>query len=1299
MSRKTQSTFTTIRTEGMLLPAELLQRLMSSSKDLRGLTPNDYHLAPHERINDAVTRAWSRTVGLWQNFSAALDKDPSEHATTLTRERWLLPLFQELGFGRLSLIKPISIEDKVYPLSHCWENTPIHLVGAKVALDRRTARVAGAASSSPHSLLQELLNRAPDLLWGMLSNGLRLRILRDNASLSRQTYLEFDLEAMFNGERYSDFVLLWLLCHQSRFENATPEQPCWLEQWSKEAQQRGTRALDDLRNGVEHAIAALGAGFIKHANNVELRTALRNGSLSTHDYYRQVLRWVYRLLFLCVAEDREVLLAPNATIAAQHAYLNYYSTQWLRTLAQKQRGSKHADLFCALRLVCEKLGHDDGCPELGLPALGGFLFSSSATPNLNACEIANRDLLDAIRALAFTAQGKQRRVVDYKNLGPEELGSVYESLLELHPQLHLETGSFTLNSASGSERKTTGSYYTPTALINCLLDSALEPVIQAKRAANPTKGAEALLSLKICDPACGSGHFLIAAAHRLAKHVAAARSGDDEPAPEAYRSALREVIGHCIYGVDLNPMAVELCKVNLWLEALEPGKPLSFLDAHIQCGNSLLGTTPDLIAQGVPDEAFTPISGDDKAYVSEWKKQNKKQRSQSTLFGNDLRQPWDHLGDLASHLSQLDAASDDTIAEVRAKERRYADLVRNADYLNNRFLADAWCAAFVWRKVPQERGGFAYPITSQTLREIEHNPYSVSAWLRDEVQRLSQQYQFFHWHLAFPELFAPAAPHAATRNGFDVVLGNPPWERIKLQEKEFFAARDPAIADAPNAAARKKQIEALQANDPSLFKAFHEAVRTAEGESHVVRNSGRYPLTAVGDVNTYALFSECARSILNQYGRAGIIVPTGIATDDTTKDFFGDLVKNENLVSLYNFENEAFIFPSVHHAFKFSLLTIGGDLVRVISEFICFIRYLAQMNDSRRQFRLSQKDIALFNPNTRTASVFRTRADAELTRKIYQRVPVLWREDPASNPWGVSFRTMFHMSNDSGLFKTQPADDDVPLYEAKLLHQFDHRWATYAGKDTRDCTEREKADPHFAVTPRYWVSRTEVDKRLGDWKRGWLIGFRDITNATNERTAIFSVLPRVGVGHTAPLIFIETYHKLSSVICFLCNINSIIFDYIVRQKVGGTHLTYSYIKQFPVLPPDRYPPADLDYIVPRVLQLVYTAHDLQPFAADLFAEVGSATWQRWFGVPSLGAPFAWQPEHRAHLRAELDAYYTRLYGLSRDELRYILDPKAVHGDDFPSESFRVLKEREQRDYGEYRTQRLVLEKWDALHGA
>ncbi|MBE0448016.1 MAG: N-6 DNA methylase [Actinobacteria bacterium] len=1322
MRIRTRDIFTTIKTEGAILPADLLQRIAEGDRSLTGLTPDDYHLDKGDKINEAINRSWNRLLGAWTSFQHAVEKLPeSDPATTPTRERWLLPLFRELGYGRLLASKSVEIDNKTYSISHGWHHTPIHLVGCHIDLDKRTAGVAGAARTSPHSMVQEFLNRSDDNLWGFVSNGYRLRILRDNVSLTRQTFVEFDLKAMMDGEVYADFSLLWLLCHESRVEAERPEE-CWLEKWSRSAQEQGTRALEQLRSGVEDAITSLGQGFLAYPANQALRQKLKSGELDKHDYYRQLLRLVYRLLFLFVAEDRNLLLDPNADQEAKNRYIKFYSTAKLRRLAVRQRGTRHPDLFYSLKLVMGKLGADTGCPELGLPVLGGFLFSDDATPDIDACDISNHDLLKAVRQLAFTVYNNALRPVDYKNLGAEEFGSVYESLLELHPVLNTDAATFELATASGHERKTTGSYYTPTSLITSLLDSALDPVLgEAMGKPDPEK---AILELKVCDPACGSGHFLIAAAHRMAKKLATVRTGDEEPAPEALAAALRDVIGHCIYGVDLNPMAVELCKVNLWIESIEPGKPLSFLDHHIQCGNSLLGTTPALMVDGIPDAAFNPIEGDDKAFAGKYKKRNKEQREtgQQSLF-DDTGEAWIKLGDLAKSVIELDLIPDDSIEGVREKQAQYESLVKSSSYLYGRFLADTWCAAFLWKKV--ETKDLPYPITEEAFRRIEKNPHYVPVWMRDEVRRLAEQYKLFHWHLVFPDVFRiPSAGELADNaqagwsGGFDVVLGNPPWERIKLQEKEWFASRRPDIANAPNAAARRRMIAALKDEDPALYEAFLDSKRQTEGESHLIRSSGRFPLCGRGDINTYAIFAETKRMILGPTGRVGCIVPSGIATDDTTKLFFQDLMDTRSLVSLYDFENREKLFPAVDSRMKFCLLTLTGSErpAKSGAEFAFFALSTNDLLDDWRRFTLSAEEIALLNPNTRTCPIFRSKRDAELTKSIYRRVPVLIKEGPPEeNPWGISFLRMFDMANDSHLFrtreqldadgwtldgnifvreisrgdrisdkasgKTSAAEDYsekyLPLYEAKMLHHFDHRWATYEGTETRDVTLTEKKDPEFVVLPRYWVPDVEVENRLADkWDQEWLLGWRDITNTTNERTVIAGILPRVGVGHTCPLMLIKV-EDVTLIALLISNLSSLAFDFTSRQKVGGTHLTYGYLNQLPVLLPSAYRTKDLwlnerelkRWLLPHAIELLYTTWGLEGFASNL---------------GHSGPPFRWDEERRFLLRCELDAAYFHLYGIERDDVDYIM------------ETFPIVKRKDEAAYKEYRTKRVILEIYDAM---
>jgi hypothetical protein len=1314
--------FTTIRSAGGLLPSDALARV-AEGHGLPGLEPRDYHLVEGETVRAAANRAWTRLAAAWASFKTAFAAAPPGDATTgLTRERWLQVLFSELGYGRLPTAPAggIAVDGSAYLVSHQWGSVPIHLVGARVPLDKRTPGVAGAARRPPYSTVQELLNRSDDHLWGFVSNGLRLLLLRDSSSLVRQAFVEFDLEAMFEGEVFSDFVVLYLVCHQSRVEVRSEETgpaSCWLERWRTEAIASGTRALDSLRDGVTEALRTLGQGFLAHPANSELRARLADGRLSGQDYYRALLRLVYRLLFCFAAEDRQVLLAPGTDPATVRRYDAWFSTARLRRLAARRHGSRHGDLWVALRLVFDALGGDDGCPQLGLPALGGALFAPESLGLVGRSELANADLLAAVRSLSQIADRASgtTRAVDYRNLGAEELGSVYESLLELAPQHDPATGQFTLVVLAGNERKTTGSYYTPSSLIDCLLDTALDPLLdEAEKADDPQA---ALLALTVCDPACGSGHFLVAAARRIARRLAAVRTEDAEPPEERVREALREVAGRCIYGVDVNELAAELAKVSLWLEAVEPGKPLPFLDGHIKVGNSLLGSTPALLAKGIPDDAFKPLTGDDKPTTSALRKRSKGEREQAAQ--GELFDPTAiHVdtGTLTRWAEKVAAEDDTTIAALHRRVAAWRALEESPELAHARLVADAWCAAFVWPKTPDAPPA----VTHRVLMRLDENPGAVREATRREVSRLAAGFQFFHWHLEFPEVFRTPDEQAAAEHpelgwsgGFSCVIGNPPWERVKLQEQEFFATRHPGIAGAPNAAARKRLIDALGVGDArpeerALLAEFHQARRKAEGESHLVRLSGRYPLCGQGDINTYAIFAETARNLLESRGHMGMVLPTGIGTDHTTREFFGDLVRRKALVAFLDFENEAHVLSqAVDHRVRFCLLTAGGRRVQVgRASFSFSVRHVEDL--AARRFALPPEEILLVNPNTGTCPVFRSRRDAELTLGVHRRLPVLVRDgDPDGNPWDVSFLRMLDMANDSGSFRTREQLEaggwhldgnvfirdgarHVPLYEAKMVHHFDHRFGTYAGQTQAQAnlgtlprpTPEQKNDPGFTVLPRYWVHEREIEAKLRRRSvSDWLLGWRDICRASDERTLIAGAIPTFGVGDKFLLMFPHAAVAAGPPgILLQANLSSLALDYLTRQKLAGTSLKYFIVKQLPVIPPAPYDQpcawvlgATLAaWVAPRALELSYTAWDMAPMARVLGHH---------------GPPFRWDEERRALLRAELDAAYFHLYGLDREDTEYVLD------------TFRLVRMRDEKQHGEYRTKRLILDVYDRMAAA
>lgn len=1301
---------------GLFLPDQLEKAALGRSQ---WQSEADYTTPKGLQLKDDYSRAFQIACAQWRHFAAQIERVDVD-ATALTQTFVQELLRDVFGYSDIHATLGITIGERHYPISLLAGHVPVVVAPHTMTLHDSGTRFAiigsGSRKKSAFMLAQEMLNASPDHLWALVCNGKQLRLLRDASTLTRPSFVEIDLADLLGGQRYAEFANVWRLLHASRA--AGEPGTCIWERWRTIGQEEGTRVREGLRQGVTDALLTLGEGFLQHPVNDVLRNALHTGELSKDAYFQQLLRLIYRLIFLFSVEERGLLHPKDnskSIQAGRRAYAEGYALTRLRDLCLKRRARNHFDdHWQALRIVFK--GLDEGESRLALPALGG-LFTSSQCPLLDAASLDNAHLLAAIQNLRWARHDGRLALVDYRNMGPEELGSVYESLLELVPEVDLPARRFGFvgltseGSTIGNARKLTGSYYTPDSLVQELIKSALEPVIAQRLAAQPQAPIASILSIRVIDPACGSGHFLLAAARRLAEALAPLRAdqGNEqgESPEQGFRHALREVVANCIFGVDRNPMAVELARTALWLEGFEEGQPLGFLDHHLQVGDALLGLT-DLKAleMGIAKDAFKPLSGDDKEACKLLAKTNS--AALKDLEKKRIARAFGQL-DVAStqgtgllQLQALEALPEDTTKQIATKEAAYHAFLLKAKTSRLAQAADVLVGAYL------------LPKTAATQTRIPTSATLFLTLLGDTLPADQQgaliaatavcaEARVLHWPLAFPQVFAVG--------GFDCVLGNPPWERIKLQEEEFFATRHRDVAEAKNKAERSQRIQWLSegmlaqylfpqiehasqecAAEQRLYAEFITARRSAEAASvfaHVNGPAGgRYPLTGVGDVNTYALFAETISQITHVQGRAGFIVPTGIATDDSTKAYFGMLATGGRLVSLYDFENREKIFAAVDSRMKFCLITLG---TATESEFAFFLTQAVQLGDERRHFSLSAEDFTRINPNTLTCPVFRTRRDAELTRQIYQRVPVLIREARGNtaehNPWGISFMAMFHMSNDSYLFHDSDGADRLPLYEAKMIHQFDHRWATYIVRNDEeravDVSLVNKQDSSYSVTPRYWVDEIEVRQRMKDkgWARPWLLGFRDICRATDERTVIVSVMPVAGVGNKAPLILCRSDISPGHIAALQANLSALVFDFAARQKVGGTTLNFFLLKQFAVLPPDYYGELDLAFIMPRVLELTYTAHDMRPWALDL----GYA-----------GEPFAFDPSRRAQLRAELDAWYARAYGLSRDELRYILDPVDVMGEGYPSETFRVLKNNELKEFDEYRTGILVLREFDRM---
>ena len=1280
--------------EGGLFPAEWFSQLAAAA--LPEMTGEVYRLPAGLQLRDEISRGWTIARAWWQRYERARaghapDSPQALRAASAFTQGW----FREvLGYQSLEASgAPIEIGERRFPLSFMALDgrVPVLVASWGEALDAQLERLKDGRRRSPFGLLQDYLNAADAALWGIVTNGRSLRLLRDNAALTRPTWVEVDLERMFTGEFHADFAALWLLLHETRFglPEATPDDS-WLERQRAAALQEGTRAREKLSAGVTQALKVLGAGFLQHPANESLRDDLRTGKLKPQDYYAELLRLIYRLIFIVTVEERGLLHPPGTEgSAGRRRYAEGYALLLLRERAGRSRHEDgHHDLWLRLQVVIR--GLSVGQPALALPVFGG-LFEPGQCPHLDRALLGNHALLSALGAMTWVPVGTGLSRVNWRDMGSEELGSVYESLLELVPTIRLDEPvpfRFLNDEDEGTEgnaRKKSGSYYTPDSLVQCLLDSTLEPVIAQRvlpLAGEPEKAVAELLSLSVIDPACGSGHFLLGASRRLASHLARLRT-DGTPSAAEYRSALRQVVTHCIYGTDRNALAIELARMGLWLEAATPDAPLGFIDHHLYHGDALLGLIDlGVLSEGIPDDAYDALAGDVAATTKSLKQRNKRERASLEA----LRAAGPQLALLPAAPSEaedwlrLEQMPDDTPEHLAVKRAHAEALARAVGSTGTRLAADLYVAAFL---IPKKAAGDDVPTTQHVVAALQGQ--LVPAAVREAAHLIASREYFTHWKLAFPQVFA--------RGGFDVVIGNPPWEKVKLAEKEYFASRAPNIANAANAAARRRLIEALSkaqlgSVDRVLYDDYEGALRASEGVGTWLHTPNRFGLTGRGDVNLYAVFAETMMKLVGPVGRAGLIVPTGIATDDSTKAFFGYVSTGDRLVSLYDFENREALFEGVHRSYKFSLLTLGSA---EHAEFVFFATQVGQLRDPRRKFRLTPAEFALINPNTLTCPVFRSERDAELTKKIYGRVPVLIDERKPvgeGNPWGVSFMRMLDMTNDSSLFHREALRTRLPIYEGKMVQAFDHRAASVVVNQENlmrpgqplASTLDELKDPEYRSKPQSWIEESDVASRLSkSWGNDWLLCFKDVTSATNERTFISAVVPLSGIANSLIVVLLSTPARQTAAL--YANLNALVFDFVTRTKVGGLHLNYFLVKQLPVIPPEAYTSADLDIVVPRVVELSYTATDLVGWARDL-------GFQR--------SPYVFDPDRRAVIRAELDAWYAHLYGLSRDELRYVLDPAAVLGADYPSETFRGLKKNDIAEYGEYRTARLVLDAWDRL---
>ena len=759
-----------IRIEGQIFSGELLQRLDHS--DTSGQRPVDFGLSADVKVKDEIARAWAASQSYYRAFRGKVPSTGSSSLTTETRNLWLIPLLSLLGYKPDFARKGETLNGKTYPISHRDESRdglPLHLLGWNDLLDKRRDDGSGPRMS-PHGLTQEYLNLT-EHLYALISNGRTVRLLRDSTRLVRQSFIEFDLERMFDEDLFADFAVMFRLIHASRLPTSQSAAPTSLvEKYHQDALDQGSRIRDGLSKAVEHAILSFANGFLAHQDNQHLRDEVAAGRIKPDAYYQHLLCLIYRFLFLLVTEERRLIFPPSVPARKRDVYYRHYSLQRIRRLAEKPHLAerRQKDLWMAITATFRLFEADGPGSRLDVPPLAGDLFSPEAIGSFAQCSLDNGVVLDCLRALSLYQNPDTRQTirVNYAALNVEEFGSVYQGLLEYEPRFTSAEQGLAFLFVQGDERSRTGSHYTPDELVQPLIHYSLDYLI-----ANELKEKDkekALLSLRVADISCGSGHILLAAARRIATELAIVRTGEEQPSPAAFRAAVRDVIRECIYGVDLNPLAVELCKVALWLEAHVPGEPLNFLDHHIKCGNAIVGyARREEVERGVPDEAFAALPGDDKETAAELRKQNRAERKdherkQVRLVFSPAAEK--QLAGILQRWRDISGLSERTPDEIAAKKKRYEEFTTTADaFLLKQILAIP-LAQFYLPKTPAGRNTL---ITDADFRlywtGVRHPQGQGTA----AAFATAFQKRFFHWFLEFPEIIE--------RGGFDCILGNPPY--------------------------------------------------------------------------------------------------------------------------------------------------------------------------------------------------------------------------------------------------------------------------------------------------------------------------------------------------------------------------------------------------------------------------------------------------------------------------------------------------------------------------------------------
>ena len=1254
----------------------------------------------------------------------------------------------------------------------------------------------GTQASSPHAQILRYLATAENvtdgqLRWGILTNGSVWRLYDQKTRPRATAYYQADLQALLAADDEDGLRAFHLLFRRSAFVRRPGAAATFLE-----------TALDEGRR-YEQRVAQSLAGVVFERVFPSLVQALADATNQPMPRIREAaLIFLYRLLFVLYAEDRGLLPVDDSR------YDDYGLRKRVRDDVA-QRMARNDTFSGAASSYYDHLGTlfrliDRGDPSIGLPPYNGGLFTAAAAPLLNQVRLSDAVIAPIVHDLSHTETDGQPGYVNYRDMSVQQLGSIYERLLEQEPvrnpdgQVHIRPNPYA--------RKDSGSFYTPQELVDLIVDQTLKPLVDERLAAFEARAgelrgdrrpkaerraelarldpAQAVLDLKVLDPAMGSGHFLVSAVDFLTDDIAdliefAPAVPDWLEGNDAYHSPLldrvaairddilhraaesgwvvneaqltdqaiirRLVLKRCIYGVDKNQLTVELAKVSLWLHSFTVGAPLSFLDHHLRCGDSLLGlriadAKTELQRLEVPMFVESALQGVENAahgmrQIEQLSDADVTEVHQSeSLFHAvesataDLRGFLDTLAGLRWHTAGMKvrqrAQFESPLTETLAANPTQAfPLLTHGSSTADLSPLPAGEAQSLPRTRSGGEGSSAQPppaaeAASSSLSPLTSHSSSLSPSpspaftnLLKESKSIAQDESFLHWEAAFPGVWRHWQDQTP-EGGFDAVIGNPPWDRIKLQEVEWFATRDPELARAPTAAARREGIRRLRELDDPLAEAFDQAKARADRLGQVLRASGHYPLLGGGDINLYSLFVERSLRLVKPGGLVGLLTPSGIYADKTAARFFKSVSTTGRVAGIFDFENRRLgtdqppFFPDIDSRFKFCALIVGGT-ERKFSETRCafFLHDTDTKDDPNRGFTLSPDDFARVNPNTGTAPVFRTRRDADLTRRIYQDHPVLVDRsgDEERRVWPVRYVRMLDMTNDSHLFRTAAQLEDegfypvqgncwkrgndlcLPLYEGKMVQAFDHRAASVVVNpqnlnrpaQPRETTADEHANPNWLPVPQFCVDEQDIELPDG---LNWSIGFKHVSSPTNVRTMIACAVPFAGCGNSFPVLLptsddeeaVQAYKEVAHAV--LGNLNALAFDFAARQKLQGQNLNLFVVEQFPVLSLDAYnrrfgDRTAADLVRDHVLRLTYTAHDMAPFARDLGHH---------------GPPFPWDPEDRRHLRARLDALYFHLYGLDRDAAAYILS------------TFPIIQRHDESEFGHYRTRALILAYMNAL---